>query len=157
LIMTRGKELEKRANECNMVYRKQKKALILQIPTPMLITNKGIIPQASTVDFAGLIEGGKFIAYDAKETLSKTNFPLSNIKQHQLEYLSMANELGGIAFFLIHFKTLYPDKAFYTPISLVRYYEFEDKRKSIPIKAFKKKWLVSINNYLPHLLKMIKK
>lgn len=99
--MPGGKELEKRANKHNLQNRLRKQALILQIPVPLVMTKKGVIPKQSTVDFAGLLAGGKFIAFDAKETKVKTRFDLSNIHQHQLEYLMMVKELKGIAFFLI--------------------------------------------------------
>jgi recombination protein U len=99
--MPGGRELEKRANKLNLKKRLNKEALILQIPVPIIMTKNGIVPKQSTVDFAGLIKGGKFIAFDAKETKVKTRFDLSNIHQHQLEYLMMVRELGGLAFFLI--------------------------------------------------------
>ena len=149
----KGKELEKRANKANLSYRKKKEALILQIPTPLILTNKGIIAKESTVDFSGLIAGGTFIAYDAKETKNKTSFPLSNIKHHQFLYLDLVTELGGIAFFLIHFTLLYKDKAFFTPISLVSKYWKSDGRKSIPIDDFKKDLLVDIDDYLTQIIK----
>ena len=148
----KGKDLEKRANKANLSYRKNQKALILQIPVPLILTSKGVISKESTVDFAGLILGGTYIAYDAKETMSKTSFPLSNIKQHQFYFLEMVNMLGGIGFFLIHFKSLYKDQAYYTPISLVSEYWRSGKRKSIPIKSFKKEWLINIDDYLTQII-----
>jgi len=108
----RGNELEKAAEAANRRYKVEKKALILKVPTPIVYTNKGMIAKQSTVDFVGIISGGTFIAFDAKETLSKTSFPLKNIHQHQLTCLDYVDELGGIAFFLIHFKTLLSLKEF---------------------------------------------
>ena len=142
-------QLEKTAEKINLQYRKDGKALILKVPVPILVTAKGLIAQSSTVDYTGLIKGGKFLAFDAKETQSKTSFPLANIHQHQLTYLQIVEDLGGIAFFLIHFKKVYEDKAFITPIPVVTdYWEGKMGRKSIPLKAFKKAWLVDLNNYL---------
>jgi len=142
-------ELEKSAEKVNLQYRKDHKALILKVPVPILVTPKGLIAQSSTVDYTGLIKGGQFLAFDAKETESKTSFPLSNIHQHQLTYLQIVEALGGIAFFLVHFKKVYEDQAFITPIPVVTdYWEGKMGRKSIPFKAFKKEWLVNINNYL---------
>jgi len=152
----RGKDLEKRANKANLGYRKNSEALILQIPVPMILTEKGIIVKESTVDFAGLVKGGKFIAYDAKETQSKTSFPLSNIKQHQFLYLELVANLGGIAFFLIHFKKLHEDEAFYVPIDfLSKYWKGKMGRKSIPYKALPKEWLVPIDDYLKPIINII--
>ena len=146
--MLKGNELEKNANKANLSYKKDNKALILKIPVPILYTQKGLVAQQSTVDFAGLINGGQFIAFDAKETKSKTSFPLSNIHQHQLNYLELVDKLGGLAFFMIHFKSVHADKAYITPLDLVRFYWYGGSRKSIPIKDFEDSWLIEPNNYL---------
>lgn len=152
--MIKGKDLEKRANHVNIKERLSRKSLILQIPTPILFTNRGYVVKESTVDFAGLVTGGKFLAFDAKETASQTSFPLSNIKQHQLNYLTLVEELGGISFFLIHFKTVYKDKAFYVPCHFINEYTNTTSKKSIPLKFFKSSWLVNIDNYLTEVLKI---
>jgi len=120
--MLKVNELEKKANKTNLRYRKLKQALILKVPTPILYTRKGLVAQQSTVDYTGLMKGGQFIAFDAKETQSKTSFPLANIHQHQLTYLELVEELGGQAFFLIHFKKLTTTQAYITPIPLVSRY-----------------------------------
>jgi recombination protein U len=77
----------------------------------MRITNKGVIPQPSTVDFVGLLDGGKFIAFDAKQTKIKTRLPIKNIHQHQLDYLKIVQNLGGITFFLVWFTELSEEEA----------------------------------------------
>tara|TARA_B100001758_G_scaffold247955_1_gene269092 strand:- start:18790 stop:19155 length:366 start_codon:yes stop_codon:yes gene_type:complete len=121
--MRKTNELEKKANKINLVYRKEKRALIQKVPTPILYTRKGLIAQRSTVDYTGILApGGKGIAFDAKETKNKTSFPLSNIHEHQLAFLDIFESLGGIAFFLIHFKSVHKDKVFVTPLSLVHKY-----------------------------------
>ena len=141
-------ELEKSANAANWKYRKKKKALILKVPVPILYTRKGLIAQTRTVDYTGLVPpNGRFVAFDAKETQIKTSFPLKNIKQHQLMYLELVEELGGLAFFLIHFKKMHK-RAFVTPISLVSKYWYGDGRKSIPYNDFKDEWLVKADDYL---------
>ena len=150
--MKKTNELEKRANKANLKYRKRKEALILKVPVPILYTTKGLVVQQSTVDYTGLVKGGKFVAFDAKETKNKTSFPLANIHEHQLNYLELVEELGGVAFFLIHFKELYDDKAFFTPLSIVQKYWYGNERKSIPIKDFNLDWLVDINHYLDECL-----
>ena len=150
--MKKVNELEKRANKANLSYRKTKKALIQKVPTPILYTKKGLIAQQSTVDYTGILApDGKGIAFDAKETKNKTSFPLQNIHQHQLNFLDLFERIGGIAFFLIHFKSLYKNQAFKTPVSLVMRFWYEEERKSIPLEEFKKEWLVDIDNYLNNL------
>lgn len=141
-------ELEKLANKINLQYRKEKKSLILKVPTPIILTAKGLIAQQSTVDYVGLLNDGTFIAYEAKETENKTSFPLSNIKEHQLNYLTAVSELNGIAFFLIHFKKIYTDQVFITPIWLIQNYWYKNTRSSIPIADFNSNWLTKIEFYL---------
>ena len=147
-------QLEKRANKAHLKYRKTKEALILKVPTPILYTAKGLIAQTSTVDYTGLLDGGTFLAFDAKETAVKTSFPLANIHDHQLQYLEFVENLGGIGFFLIHFKKVYTHQAFVTPLDIVKYYWYESRRKSIPIDKFKVEWLVDIDNYLPKVIEL---
>jgi len=128
-----------------------------------MVTNTGLIPKQSTVDFVGIykliIDGrsddtnchhlvGQGIAFDAKETLSKTSFPLANIKQHQLLYLEYFKAVGGDAFFLIHFKNMHKDLAFITPVTLIRQYWDGEERKSIPYDRFNKDLLIPIDDYL---------
>lgn len=144
----KGNDLEKRANRQNILYRKDYRALILKVEVPIIITRKGLVAKQSTVDYTGILNGGKSIAFDAKETQSKTSFPLSNIKDHQLAYLAFHQKLGGISFFMIHFKKVYVNQVFITPISLIKKYMFSNKRKSIPFKDFKNEWLIEIENYL---------
>ena len=147
-------DLEKRANKANNSYRKQKKALILKVPVPISITTKGLVVSPSTVDYTGLIMGGQFIAYDAKETEIKTRFPLANIHHHQLIFLERVEELGGLAFFLIHFKKVYPDMAFITPLKLIKDYWYGNERKSVPFDDFKDSWLVNPDDYLNDIEKI---
>ena len=152
--MAKVNELEKKANAVNLQYRKLKKALILKVPVPILMTAKGLVAQQSTVDYTGLIAGGSFLAFDAKETQSKTSFPLANIHQHQLIYLEYVKELGGISFFMIHFKFVHETKAFITPISLVQKYWYGNERKSIPLGDFKEEWLTEIDAYIEKVEEM---
>ena len=144
----KGNELEKRANRQNILYRKDVRALILKVEVPIIITRKGLVAKQSTVDYTGTLKGGKSIAFDAKETRSKTSFPLANIEDHQLAYLQFQQKLGGIAFFMIHFKVVYSEKVFITPINLIEKYKYGNKRKSIPFNDFKKDWLIEVENYL---------
>jgi recombination protein U len=148
----RGKLLEKLVTKANTAYAKNKQALILKIPVPIEVTKSGLINKPSTVDFTGLLSGGRFIAFDAKETKIKTSFPLSNIHEHQLQYLLRVEELGGLAFFLIHFTSLHTEEAFVVPASFVQTYwdnwVDESGRASIPYADFSQSWLKPILNYL---------
>lgn len=105
-------ELESRVNKINIKYRMENKALILKVPTPIIPTKKGLVPKPSTVDYTGVLEGGRFIAFDAKQTVVKTRFDIKNIHDHQLNFLNKVNSLGGIGFFLVHLYKVHKDKAY---------------------------------------------
>lgn len=152
-------QLEKRIQKANLTYRKAKKALVQKIDTPIRLTNAGMIAATSTVDFVGVFpytinpttKVGRGIAFDAKECEQKTSFPLKNIHQHQLLYLELYEQLGGIAFFLIHFKKLDKDLAYVTPVNVVlKYWNDPTARKSIPLSDFKDEWKTPIDDYLSH-------
>ena len=152
-------DLETRVRKANLKYRKNKIAVIQKLEVPIRMTTQGMVATLSTVDFYGeysyVNNGTKIavpIAFEAKETLSTTSFPLANIHQHQLEYLKLWTHIGGDGFFLMHFKKLYPDKAFVTPIELIDSYWNSNKRKSIPIADFKIEWLADIDDYLAKII-----
>lgn len=147
--------LETRIRKANLRYRKAECAVIQKLEVPIRMTPQGMVATLSTVDFYGAIKtpttGALPIAFDAKETISKTSFPLANIHQHQLEYLNLWTKIGGIGFFLIHFKKIHPDHAYVTPITLVdAYWNNEHGRKSIPLTGFQQTWLTPIDSYLTH-------
>lgn len=113
------------------------------------MTNQGIIPVQSTVDYIGSIgPEGEAVAFDAKETIVETRFDLKNIKQHQEEFLKYWEKTGGRAGFLVWFKQVDPEKAFWVPIHFVVEFRETETRQSIPYKKFRKEWKVPIDNYL---------
>ena len=148
----RGKALEKAVQRCNRTYRKKKLANIQKIETPIVPTSQGLIPQLSTVDFIGVLKGGKGIAFDAKETQNKTSLPLALLKQHQVEFLRLWDALGGAAFFLVHFYSLNETHAHKVPMELIcKFWNSaydDDGRKSIPTDEFKDEWLVPLTDYM---------
>ena len=154
-------DLEDRIKKANLVYRKTRKAVIQKLEVPIRMTSQGLVATLSTVDFYGVYlkmnrkkKIGVPIAFEAKETESRTSFPLVNIHQHQLEYLKLWIDVGGTGFFLIHFKKLYPDQAFVTPVELVdKYWQNPDGRKSIPLSDFDTAWLLDIDDYLKYFTK----
>ncbi len=145
----RGKELEKKVNATNLKYRMDRLAIIYQVPLPVQITNKGLLPQTSIVDYMGSKgPAGKAVAFDAKETQKTTSFPLANIHDHQLVFLDYFYASGGEAAFLIWFKNLHDTEAFWTPYGHVKDFMDTETRKSLPYKWFRKEWLVPIDDYL---------
>ena len=94
----RGMFLENIINDSNTYYNSIDKSLIFKKPTPIKVLNvsyptnkshlidKAVYSNISTLDYNGIYRE-KYIEFDAKECHSKTSFPLSNIKDHQLEHI----------------------------------------------------------------------
>jgi len=113
----RGMSFENMINETNEHYLYNNIAIIHKKPIPIQIVkvdypsrSGAVIKEAyykvpSTTDYNGIYKG-KHIDFEAKETINKTSFPLSNIHTHQIEHLISIEEHGGISFLLIFFKTL---------------------------------------------------
>jgi recombination protein U len=145
----RGKDLEKKINAVNLIYRKSGLAVIYNLPLPVVITNNGPLPISTPTDYIGSIgPDGKAVAFDAKETKSTTSFSLSNIHDHQLNFLRLFEKTGGKAGFLIWFRELDEDEAFWTPPSFIFNFINTETRKSIPYKNFKESWKTKIGDYL---------
>ncbi len=94
---------------------------------------------------------GKGIAFDAKQTGETKRFPLSNMKQHQVEFLRYWDIVGGEAYVFIQFYNIQGFEEFYmAPISLItNYWDKRSKgRKSIPIENFENTWKRKTKDYL---------
>ena len=108
-----GLEFEQVIEWANMQYYERGQAVIQKIPTPWkverhfdMVTNTNKVVSAfpekkSTVDFGGTAQGYA-VWFDAKTTKHKTSFPISNVKEHQIEFLKRVHEQGGRAFLLIY-------------------------------------------------------
>lgn len=142
----RGMSFEKELNESNKYYKAHNIALIYKKPTPLQIVKvdypkraKAVVREAyfqspSTTDYNGIYRG-RYIDFEAKETNSKTAFPIQNIHVHQIEHIKQVIDLGGIAFILIKFNTL--NKTFLVDgITLYNFYQESLKggRKSMSVK-----------------------
>jgi recombination protein U len=145
---TEWKKFENSIKKTNYKYRKDTLAVIEYHEIPV----KGNILKQSTVDFTGVYgPNGKGIAFDAKQTGEAKRFPLSNMKQHQVEFLRYWDIVGGEAYVFIQFYNVQGFEEFYmAPISLITNYW--DKRgggrKSIPIEDFKDIWKRQTKDYL---------
>ena len=148
----KGKGLETLVNRANIKYRTSGKAMILFKGTSVTITNSGARLDKGPPDYEGLLKGGKYISFDAKETAEKTSFPLANLKEHQVNHITLVDQLGGVGFFLVHFYNVHKTQAYKVPIKFIKKYwdawQFEEGRASIPIADLKEKWLVEITDYL---------
>lgn len=105
----RGSQLEEIVNSVNEKYRDLKLAMVQKIPTPITpveIDNDRHITLAyfekrSTVDFIGAVQGFP-VCFDAKECSADT-FAMSNVHEHQYQFMKDFEAQQGIAFILIYF------------------------------------------------------
>lgn len=101
----------------------------------------------------GIIQGVG-VAFDAKETNLKS-LPLSNIHDHQVEFMQDIDNQNGLAFMIIHFK--FCDEYYLIPYEELKYYyDNQTTRKSIPYSAMKKEFIIELSpigilDYLPAL------
>ncbi len=153
----RGMDLENMINEANEYYLEKNMALIYKKPTPIGIVkvsydnNKQKIKDAyfatqSTLDYNGLYKG-KYVEFDAKNTESKTSFPISNVHLHQIRHIRRVIEHGGIVFLIIRINGLIfllngPD--------FISFIDNTD-RKSIPFDYIKEKGYLLEYNYIKGL------
>ena len=154
----RGMNLEEDINLSNEWYTEQGLALITKRPTPINIVKvdytKGAritdayFEKQSTTDYNGVYKG-KYLDFEAKNTKSKTSFPLSNIEKHQIIHLKRVLEHGGIAFFIIQFQML--NQVYLLDASFVIDFWENGGRKSIPIEVFKKEGMLIEQGYNPRL------
>ncbi|MCR4716676.1 MAG: Holliday junction resolvase RecU [Lachnospiraceae bacterium] len=106
----RGSTLEEVINLTNEKFRESGLALVTKIPTPIKpvkIDSDGhritlaYFEEKSTVDYVGVVQGIP-LCFDAKNCDADT-FAMSNLHEHQLEYMRDFENQGGYAFFLVYF------------------------------------------------------
>ena len=153
----RGMDLENLINITNEYLLEEDIALIYKKPTPIGVVkisyenNKQVITKAyfaaqSTLDYNGLYKG-KYIEFDAKNTESKTSFPLNNVHSHQIKHIRNVMNHKGIVFLIIRINEeiyLLNGKDFI-------YFIDNNSRKSIPYDYIKEKGYILEYNYLKGL------
>jgi recombination protein U len=154
----RGMTLEEDINITNKYYLDNNIGVIHKKPTPITINKvdypsrlEAVIKEAhfntpSTTDYNGVYKG-KYIDFDAKETLNKTAFPLSNIHEHQTEHIRRIIKHGGIAFLIIRMNNL---TYLLTGEDYLHYIDTET-RKSISYKYIQEKAHIIKEAYQPSL------
>lgn len=149
--------LENDINQTNEYYKLHDIAIIYKKPTPIRVVQveypKNKIKEAyfnepSTLDYTGIYQG-KYLEFDAKETLSKTSFPLSNIHAHQLEHIKKVIHHGGIAYLIVRFSNL--NQTFLLLGNDLISFINTEERKSIPLEYFKKEGYLIEIKYAPRL------
>ena len=155
----RGMSLEDDINLTNQFYLDQNIAVIHKKPTPVQIVNvhypsrnRAVIKEAyfkqpSTTDYNGLYKG-RYIDFEAKETKSRTSFPLANVHEHQIQHLKQVIAHEGIGFILIRFSTF--DETYYLDANrLMQYWDkmLAGGRKSISYKDLQATGILIPFNY----------
>jgi len=164
----RGMALEHDINLTNKYYIENDIALIYKKPTPVKVTKvdfpntkgkkitDGFFEIPSTTDYNG-VYNGVYIDFEAKETKSKTSFPLSNIHPHQLVHLERVTRHKGISFIIVRFRDL--DETYLLMESDLTNYIKNNTKKSIPLSYFKTYGHIIDTKYIPRLdyLKVLEK
>ena len=150
----RGMNLEELINDTNKYYLENNIAIVYKKPTPIGIVsveeknNTKIITRAffkepSTLDYIGLYNGN-YIEFDAKQTLNKTSFPLSNLSSHQINHIRKIIDNHGITFLIINMNKNY---YLFSGKNLINFIDTQS-RKSIPFHIIKNEGLLIKNNNL---------
>ena len=151
----RGMKLENLINLSNEYYVENDIAIIYKKPTPILVckvdykknlVTEGYYKTPSTLDYNGIYKG-KYIDFDAKETLNKTSFPLSNIHEHQLLHMKRVINHGGISFLIIKINGLY----YLLDVKIIIDFINSNDRKSIPYEYIKEKGYIIKEGIRPAL------
>lgn len=108
----RGSLLEQLINQTNDYYQENHLAVVQKIPTPITpvemdskrMITKAFFEKKSTVDYIGVVQGIP-VCFDAKECHENT-FPLANIHDHQIQWMTEFERQKGITFLLIYFTKL---------------------------------------------------
>ena len=142
----RGMDLEQAINDTNNYYIANDIAYIYKKPIPIQVVkvdyerrsaakiSEAYYKVPSTTDYNGIFRG-RYIDFEAKETKTKTSFPLKNLHAHQVTHLTNVARHGGISFLIVHFsqigKTYLLDSA-----RVAAYYDLTAGKKSIPLSEF---------------------
>lgn len=101
----RGMEFEKRLEEVHGIYKAMSYARVEKNYVKTTVTGNGQarIDGSAIVDYTGTLDGGRSVAFDAKDCAGNT-ISLNKLKPHQGDYLSQIDALGGLAFVLVRFE-----------------------------------------------------
>lgn len=154
----RGMNLENDINLSNDFYRVNNIAVIYKRPTPINIVKvdysrgckitEAYFETQSTTDYNGVYKS-RYLDFEAKNTKSKTSFPLNNITLHQIKHLKSVIEHQGIAFFIIQFESL--DEVYLVDAKIVIDQYENGERKSLPYSLIKEKGIEIEKAFYPRL------
>ena len=106
----RGMTLEQELNESNKYYVDHDIAIIFKKATPIHVVkadgakiDEAYYQEKIGSDYSGLYKG-KYIDFEAKTTQSITSFPISNIRDHQIEHFKNVRKHKGYPFISVEFE-----------------------------------------------------
>jgi recombination protein U len=153
----RGMDFEHAVSLSCQYYDDNKRAIITKRPTPIKIISadyklakitEAYFEKQSNTDYNGVYRG-KYIDFECKETLSKTSLSFNNIPLHQIKHLKKVLLHGGIAFFMIYFKSL--DEVYIVDAKdIINLYE-NGERKSITYEQVKRIGTYVEQGFIPRL------
>lgn len=160
----RGSTLEELINFTNEKYRDKHLALIQKIPTPIKPVQidpahrhitLAYFEQKSTVDYIGVVQGIP-VCFDAKECAKET-FPLSNVHEHQIQFMREFEAQDGIAFLVLYFAS--KDIFYYLTLKQLELFCERARnggRKSFHCEELNPKYQISPYNGVPvHYLEIL--
>lgn len=111
-MANQGMALEDMINKTNEYYNSHNIAFVNKRPTSVKVlktSDKYKITEAvflapSTLDYVGVCDG-RYLDFEAKETISKKGFPMSNIAKHQLDSMQAIINQKGITFAIIFLRS----------------------------------------------------
>ncbi len=152
-----GMNLENDINTTNEYYINKARAYIYKKPTPIKLVKvdykKGLIKEAyfdkpSTTDYNGIYHG-KYIDFEAKETINKQGFPLNNIHKHQINHIRNIFEEKGICFLIVRF-TKYNETYVLMAKDFLTFID-NNKKAIIPIDFFRKYGYKIKDKFIPRV------
>ena len=146
-----GQAFENEIEHTNTYYQRKGIATVTKIPTQTRVTGmengkaKWEVSGKTGCDYVGVYRG-KGIAFEAKSTSNKTNFPITArkvdvVKPHQIRFLKDFQGAGGEAFILIRFKVL--DRTF--KLSVQGYQDLLERAKKEGKKSFSLSWIEELS------------
>ncbi len=148
-VANRGMDLEEAINQTNEYYVSNDVAHIYKKPIPIQVVkvdyerrsaariSEAYYKVPSTTDYNGIYRG-RYIDFEAKETRTKTAFPLKNMHEHQVVHLESIRRHGGIGFIIVQFTLL--GKVFLLDAEHVTAFwkRGEEGRRSIALEDFER-------------------
>lgn len=153
----RGMNLENDINSTNEYYANKEIAYIYKKPTPIKLVKvdykKGKIEEAyfekpSTTDYNGIYKG-KYIDFEAKETINQKGFPLINIHKHQIKHIRNIDKEKGICFLIVRFTKL--NKTYLLMAKDFLAFIDNNKKSTIPVNYFEEYAYLIKEKYYPRV------